>query len=286
MAEDFPRPLGVFLQGGGSLGAWQAGALQVLDAAGLRFDAVMGYSIGALNGAALAFGRLPETLERWRGLDAWALRPRLSLRPLSFFSTEPLRAFLDAQRDDAAAKGAILCEYTVVSSCPAENAPINARFSPGGAAGWDGPLAEHAIASCAIPLIFPPVDLDYLGRRLRLIDGGVPMAKPLDLSPLAPCATILVLEMVRADEVGRREWTPWRRLDQAGREAGRRLVDEGLAALLRAPRPPRVLRLSPSRRLTQVVLDFRAAGLREMMELGAVDARVFLAGLGRATIRV
>jgi len=277
VTDAFERPLGLFLQGGGSLGAWQAGALDVLDAAGLRFDAVMGYSIGTLNGAALAFGRLPEALARWRGLGAWALRPRLSLSPLSFFSTQPLRSFLDTQPDDASAKGSILCDFTVVSSCPAEGAPINARFSPAGSAGWDAPLVEHAIASCAIPLVFPPVDLDYRGRRVRLIDAGVPMAKPLDLSPLAACATVMILEMVRADEVGRRVWTPCRLLDQAGREAGRRLIDEGLAPLLGAARPPRVHRLAPSRRLTPIVLDFRAAGLREMMDLGAADARAFLA---------
>lgn len=277
MIDAFARPLGVFLQGGGALGAWQAGALEILDAAGLRFDAVMGYSIGALNGAALAFARLPEALARWRELDAWALRPRLNLRPLSFFSTHPLRAFLDAMQDDASAKGAILCDFTVVSSCPAEGAPINARFTPAGSAGWDAPLVEHAIASCAIPLVFPPVDLDYRGRRVRLIDAGVPMTKPLDLSPLAACATVLILEMVRADEVGRRVWTPWRLLDQAGREAGRKLVDEGLAPLLDSARPPQVHRLAPSRRLTPIVLDFRASGLREMLALGAADARAFLA---------
>jgi len=276
VTEDFKRPLGIFLQGGGSLGAWQAGALQALEAAGLKFDSVMGYSIGAVNGAALAFGRLAQAVSRWRALDAWAMRPRLRLRPLSFFSTAPLRAFLDAEQGDAEALKALRCDYTVVSSCPTEDAPINASFSPRAASGWDGPLFEHAVASCSIPWVFPPVDLDYRGRRLRLIDGGVPMARPLDLSPLASCATVLVLEMVRADEIARRAWAPWRLLDQMGREAGRRLIDEGLAPLLRGKRAPRVLRLPPSRRLEPVILDFRRAGLREMFDLGASDVRDFL----------
>jgi predicted acylesterase/phospholipase RssA len=238
----------------------------------------MGYSIGAVNGSAVAFGRLPEALARWRalGADALKLSPRLS--PFSLCSIEPLRAFLDAARDEEAAKAALLAELTIIAACPAEGAPINARFTPGGRGGWDGPLIEHAAASCAIPLVFPPVDLEYRGRRRRLIDGGVPMPVPLDFSPLAGCAEVLVVEMVRADEVGRRWGTPWRSLDQRCRDAGRGLVDEGLQALLNSDRPPRVHRLEPSRRLEPMMLDFRAAGLAAMLAQGTRDAEAFLSG--------
>lgn len=277
MAEAFARPLGVFLQGGGSLGAWQIGALEVLDGAGLRFDAAMGYSIGVVNGLALAFGRLPEALAHWRRLDGRALKLSPRLQPPSLFSPEPLRSFFDAARDEEAAKAALGLEFTVITACPAEGSPLNARFTPGARGGWDAPLVEHAAASCAIPLAFPPVELDYRGRRVRLYDGGVPMRRPLDLSPLASCADVIVLEMVRADERGRRSFTPWRALDQGGREAGRGLVDGGVAGLLRGARPPRVFRVSPSRRLEPMMLDFRAAAIRDMLALGAADARAFLA---------
>lgn len=272
--------LGVFLQGGGALGAWQAGALEVLSSRGLGFGYVMGYSIGAVNGAALAFGRLPEAMARWRGLGADALRPSPRLTPLSLCSLDPLRAFLEAARDEESAKAALRAEFTIVTACPAEGAPINARFTPGGRGGWDGPVVEHAAASCAIPLVFPPVDLEYRGRRLRLIDGGVPMPVPLDLSPLARCSDVLVLEMVRADEVGRRWLTPWRSLDQRCREAGRAIVDEGLEALSVSDRPPRIHRLAPSRRLEPMMLDFRAAGISRMLDQGARDAEAFVSGTG------
>ncbi|MDE2489584.1 MAG: patatin-like phospholipase family protein, partial [Elusimicrobia bacterium] len=279
---EFGRPLGAFLQGGGSLGAWQAGALEVLDAAGLRFDAVMGYSIGAVNGAALAFGRLAVALARWREAGAHSLKLRPRLRPLALCAPEPLSELLTEARDEEGAKRALGAELTVVSSCPADGAPVYARFTPGARAGWDAPLLAHAEASCAIPLVFPPVELDYRGGRKALIDGGVPMPTPLDLSPLASCADVIVLEMVRADEVGRRFWTPWRRLDQGGREAGRGLVDEGVAGLLRGERPPRVFRLQPSARLAPMMLDFRRAGLRRLLAQGAEDARAFLAAPERA----
>lgn len=236
----------------------------------------MGYSIGAINGSALAFDRLPEALSRWRALTGAALRLSPRLSPLSLCSIKPLRAFLEAASDEASAKAALRAELTIITACPAEGAPLNARFTPGGRGGWDGPLVEHAAASCAIPVVFPPVDLEYRGRRRRLIDGGVPMPVPLDFSPLAGCADVLVLEMVRADEVGRRWLAPWRRLDQRCRDAGRGLVDEGLQTLLNSDRPPRVHRLEPSRRLEPMMLDFRAAGLAAMLAQGARDAEVFL----------
>ena len=184
-SSPFDRPHGLFLQGGGALGAWQAGALEVLAAAGVRFDAVMGFSIGSLNGYAVAYDRLSDALARWRKLDGWALKPRLRLWPFSLCSVEPLQAFLGDAHDEVAAKAGLRCDFTIVSACRAEGAPVNARFTPGGKDGWDGPLVHHAAASCAIPLIFPPVDLHFRGRRLRLVDGGVPMPAPLDFSPLA-----------------------------------------------------------------------------------------------------
>ncbi|MEQ1919891.1 MAG: hypothetical protein ABL955_11885, partial [Elusimicrobiota bacterium] len=113
----------------------------------------------------------------------------------------------------------------------------------------------------------------------RHIDGGVPMRLPLDFSPLAACADILVLEMVRADELGRREWTPWREIDQRCREASRGLVDGGLNGLLSSSQPPRIHRLAPSRRLEPMMLDFRAAGLARMLAQGAEDAKTFLSTL-------
>ena len=273
----FRRPLGLFLQGGGVLGAWQAGALEVLMGAGVTFDAVMGYSIGAVNGYALAFGRFEESLSRWQALDGGVLRLRPRFDPPTLFSDDPLYALFEPARDDAAARAELKTDFTVISACPAAGAPVNARFTPGGRGGWDGPFIAHAVASCSIPLVFPPVDIDYRGHRLRLIDGGIPMAAPLDMTPLMNCADVLILEMVRADELSRRPWTPWGRLDHYGRATGRKLVDDGVASLLKASPSARVYRLEPSRRLEPLVLDFRAGAARPLVARGGEDARVFLA---------
>ncbi len=239
----------------------------------------MGYSIGVVNGTALAFGRLPEALAHWRRLDGTALKLRPRLGPFALCSPDALRSFFDSERDDVAAKAALKIDLTVISVDIAGGAALNARFTPGGRGGWDAPFVEHAAASCAIPVIFPPVDLNYRGRRVRLYDGGVPTRAPLDFSPLARCADLLVLEMVRADEMGRHAIAPWRALDQSAREAGRRLVDKGLNELvMKAESPPRVFRLAPSRRLETMMLDFRSPGLSRMLAQGAQDAAELLAG--------
>ena len=238
----------------------------------------MGYSVGVINGAALAFGRLDEALAHWRRLDGRALKLRPRLNPFSLCSPKALRSFFAAERNDTVARATLKIDLTLITSCFDEGASLNARFTPGTRGGWDAPFIEHAAASCAIPVIFPPVDLVYRGRRVQLRDGGVPMRAPIDLTPLARCADLLVLEMVRADEMGRHALAPWRALDQGFREKGRRLVDNGLKELLMtAERPPRVFRLAPSRRLEPSMLDFRKRGLREMLTLGAQDAAAFLA---------
>src|SRR5262245_53276554 len=59
-----PRPercdrIALVLQGGGALGAYQAGVYQALQEVGLEPDWVAGVSIGAINGAIIA-GNPPE----------------------------------------------------------------------------------------------------------------------------------------------------------------------------------------------------------------------------------
>lgn len=67
------------LQGGGALGAYQAGVYQGLHEAGLRPNWIAGTSIGAINGALIA-GNAPQTrLDRlksfWEAVSVPALLP-------------------------------------------------------------------------------------------------------------------------------------------------------------------------------------------------------------------
>src|SRR5271165_4901870 len=63
-----PGQIVLVLQGGGALGAYQAGCYQAMHEAGLEPDWVIGTSIGAINAAVIA-GTAPEhRLERLRAL--------------------------------------------------------------------------------------------------------------------------------------------------------------------------------------------------------------------------
>src|ERR1700722_1843286 len=62
------------LQGGGALGAYQAGTYQAMHEAGLEPDWVVGTSIGAINGAIIAGNKVEDRLAKlqdfWHRFDA------------------------------------------------------------------------------------------------------------------------------------------------------------------------------------------------------------------------
>jgi len=85
---------GLVIEGGGAKGAWQYGVLRALTDYGIEFDSVSGTSIGALNGALLATGRL----DLGQGLWTYLRRPRifsLRLPNISMFDTDPLKTILN-----------------------------------------------------------------------------------------------------------------------------------------------------------------------------------------------
>ncbi len=67
------------LQGGGALGAYQAGVYEALHEAGVEPDWVIGTSIGAINASLIAGSPRPERVERlrefWKRLEHGALMP-------------------------------------------------------------------------------------------------------------------------------------------------------------------------------------------------------------------
>src|SRR5690349_8666389 len=121
------------LSGGGLFGAWQAGAWRAL-APRFQPDLIVGCSVGALNGYAIAAGASPEKLE-----DLW-LREELSdfskldenLRTLA---TGPLRSRLAIVITDLLR--------------------LKPRIVEGSQITW-----QHLAASCAVPLVLPQVMID------------------------------------------------------------------------------------------------------------------------------
>ena len=68
---DTSKIYAIALEGGGARGAWQVGAWRALEEAGVRYNAVSGTSVGAINGALMAMRDLKQAEQIWHETDRW-----------------------------------------------------------------------------------------------------------------------------------------------------------------------------------------------------------------------
>jgi len=191
------------LSGGGAKGVWQVGACQhLIVERGYWFDVIAGVSAGAVNGAALARAHDPHELVAalehlravWFGLrgdrDIYRRRWLGALgmmwgRRASLYETGPLRQVLAQHLDPprvAASPIRLRVGYVDL---------LSGRYRT---AGNDHPaLVDAVLASCALPVVFPPVALRD-GRELG-VDGGV-----RHVTPLADAMRELAREPTAGDE--------------------------------------------------------------------------------------
>lgn len=277
------KRVGLVLSGGGSHGAWQAGCLQALCEAGLAFHEALGFSIGSITGVGYMLGMQDVLAERWREMDRLRLlrfKPRLNaawLSPVSLYEGGAVAEALAIVPDDEEARRRARCRLTVITHRLRDATLDYPAFSPAGAGAWDAPLRRRLAASCAVPFIFPPVELD---GRLH-IDGGVPGREMMRFDALAGCDAVVALMMTRPEEGGGLAAWLRRGPDQLGREMCLRQMDAGLGGLARGPKPPRIHRVIPSRVLDYDQMDFSSKSCVPALELGRLDGRAFAASLPR-----
>ncbi|MBL8176707.1 MAG: patatin-like phospholipase family protein [Bryobacterales bacterium] len=153
------------LSGGGLFGAWQVGAWSRLRE-DIRFDTIIGASIGSLNGWAIAGGAAPEQLSgKWKDAAAAGhLRFRFPRRPL------------DGIVDSSQIEGFIRDVHSSFTPCQEYYAVLTdlLRLRPqmiaGDIVGW-----RHLAASCALLGLLPQQRID----RVLYTDGGFLGALPL-----------------------------------------------------------------------------------------------------------
>ncbi len=160
------------LCGGGSRGAIEVGFAQALWEAGVRFDGIVGSSVGALNGAFLAAGGHPgELAEIWQSLrfrDVFRFNWRILLR-----GVRETAVFSPGRR-----LGCMLRELGArrFEDLSLPFAVVATDLATGEAVALDqGPLEPALTASIAIPGLLPPVHLD--GRCL--VDGSLSADLPI-----------------------------------------------------------------------------------------------------------
>lgn len=206
MSPPDPPQLGgtaLVLSGGGARGAFQLGALEVLAEHGLRYDRVAGTSVGALNGAMVAAGRLDELGQLWRTITAADVYRRrsvpalvfhgllyvLGLRrtgPLGLYSNAPLRALIERHLGGIERFEAPFTAGRV----SLRTGTYESEVHTGTAA-----LVDEILASTAIPVTWPPVPIG----GVPFVDGGVREITPIsDVVDHDPDRVVIILTERRA----------------------------------------------------------------------------------------
>jgi predicted acylesterase/phospholipase RssA len=283
------------LSGGGAKGSWQVGACQHLVVErGLWFDVIAGVSAGAVNAATLAQARDPDELAAelehlrsvWLGLrgsrDVYRRRWLGALgtvlaRRASLYNAAPLRGILAGHIDPG---------RVAASPIRLRVGYVDLLSGSYRTAGNDYPtLVDAVLASCALPLIFPPVPLGD-GNELA-VDGGLRSATPLAdaLHLLADTRTadrepdeVWVLAPHVSEPIAQprlHNWL-WVALRSISVLTSAPLTDEDERAPHTATAPPAGVRLRvlhPREQLRGPSLDFDPRKLRTWYQDGLATAR-------------
>lgn len=202
------------LGGGGNLGSIQVGQLRALIERDILPDAVVGCSVGALNGAAIAGNPTVEETERlaglWRGLDSKDIFPSPSRTrgPWLF-----IRNGLSAYSDHGLRR--VLHRWLQVTSFGDLAIPFWAVATTlhTGLEHWfgRGDIVQALLASTALPGFLPPVRVD--GEDY--IDGGVVNNVPVSKAYELGCKRIYVLDVGLLERERREAKRPYEVLMQA-----------------------------------------------------------------------
>jgi NTE family protein len=208
----------VVLGGGGAKSLAHAGAWKALREANLTPSHVIGTSMGAVIGAALAAGSTPErileialSLEKkdFAALDAWSLAKGVFAR--NILKPEPLKRTIarlvpaarfadmqipltitttDLDSGDLVLFGAPLGMSALGDVGAQHAAPLHhTKFAIH--LGVTAPLVDALYASCALPLYLPPQAID--GRRLG--EGGLRSVLALDVARRVPADLVLAVHV-------------------------------------------------------------------------------------------
>ncbi len=219
--------LGIVLAGGASRGAYEAGVLRYLFCELPKQlgttpwpSIVSGTSVGALNGAFVA-ARDPEGLrwlsETWRNLEipqVYGLSygdlfrtVRDAFRDNTFALADPAplqRMIVDRFPAAALARAIDLHDVSWIVNATELATGISVQFVDSKVhVDWEtrpgtrtvrtriGP--KHTMASAALPVLFPPIEI----RRRQFVDGGLRMNTPLD--PVLRCGAdrVIVISLKR-----------------------------------------------------------------------------------------
>jgi NTE family protein len=195
------------LGGGGVLGASQVGMLRALLEEEIRPDLILGTSIGSVNGAFVAADPTPASADRlarvWRKVseegdfleNPFRQAARAAKYRTHFMSTRPLQRLIDENL------GVDRFEDLVVPfQCVAAHIESSkARWFSA------GPITPAILASCAVPGMYRPVEID--GQHF--LDGGLVHSIPVGRALAMGATEIFVLQVGRVEQPLQVPTKPW-----------------------------------------------------------------------------
>jgi NTE family protein len=158
------------LGGGAHLGAVQAGQLLALCEAGVEIGRIVGCSVGALNGSYMARGmrqqHAEELLSIWREASTLSVFDRRWRHIMNIVTNKP-----GISRNERLWELANLAVPTErLEAYPIATEIVTCSLTRGEVVyHTEGPAATLVVASCSMPGVYPPVQLD--GEEH--VDGGV-----------------------------------------------------------------------------------------------------------------
>ncbi|EJM20957.1 putative esterase of the alpha-beta hydrolase superfamily [Pseudomonas sp. GM21] len=181
----------IVFAGGGSLGAVQVGMLRALVEANVRFDVVVGASVGAINGA--YFAARPD-LEGVEALASfWCGLRKTDIFPLSWLDT--CRGLIKGRGFllQPAALNRLLGQALPIHRIEDATLPLHIvttdLLSGAKTVPSSGELRQALLASAAIPLVFPCVKI----ADQFLIDGSVASNTPISTAVALGATNVVVV---------------------------------------------------------------------------------------------
>ena len=302
----FRRPIGLFLCGGGALGSWQSGVLAGLVRQGLHFDAVAGFSIGSLNGAAYCYNKTGELRQLWRDMKPASilqLKPRYyniplelyqqdsgsiankvnfffqnQLAKLTLFSNKPVYDFLNGWLAKSGPQFPRNIKFYVISHAVEMKLPYIVRFD-GSTQSHNLSFNDALMASCAIPSVFPPVPVEEHGRRYHLVDGGVIGIATINLSLFEGCRTVIMIGNSRDQDMNFPGVGPFGYFEHKVRRMLALHTQKIYESRVFMKSEPDVYLIKPPMDLGLNLLEFDGEKCGKAYDIGEAEAKIFLNGL-------
>jgi len=299
----FRRPIGLFLCGGGALGSWQSGVLAGLVRQGLHFDAVAGFSIGSLNGAAYCYNKTGELRQLWRDMKPASilqLKPRYyniplelyqqdsgsiankvnfffqnQLAKLTLFSNKPVYDFLNGWLAKSGPQFPRNIKFYVISHAVEMKLPYIVRFD-GSTQSHNLSFNDALMASCAIPSVFPPVQVEEHGRKYHLVDGGVIGIATINLSLFEGCRTVIMIGNSRDQDMDFPSAGPFGYFERKVRRMLALHTQKIYESRVFMKSDPDVYLIKPPMDLGLNLLEFDGEKCGKAYDIGEAEARIFL----------